>query len=636
MLGWLDAMPSMPALLGQLLIGTINGGFYAILSLGLAVIFGLLNIINFAHGAQYMVGAFVAYFGLTYLGLDYWYALILVPLVVGASGILLERLLLRHCYRLNHLYGLLLTFGLALVLEGLFRQRWGVSGLPYSIPDDMTGGQDLGFMFLPNYRAWVIFASLAICLGTWLVIERTRLGTYLRAATENPALVRAFGINVPLLISLTYGFGVGLAALAGVLAAPIYQVSPVMGSNVIIVVFAVVVIGGMGSIFGAIVTGLSLGIVESVAKLFYPEASAVVIFLIMAIVLVFRPAGLFGKPVELAHAPYAEQIASGANAGRNMIFNSVLIVAALVAPFIVYPEFLMNALCFALFACAFNLLVGYGGLLSFGHAAFMGGAAYATAYLVKAYELPSIVGILAGTAVAACLGILIGWIAIRRHGIYFAMITLALSQVVYFVALQAKFTGGEDGIQAVPRGSLFGIFDLNDNLVMYYFVLAIFLIGFAIVFRTIHSPFGQILKAIRDNEPRAISLGYRTQHYKLLAFVLSAALAGLAGSTKALVIQLATLSDVHWMMSGDVVLITLVGGLGTILGPIVGAFIMVAMDHFLAPLGSWITVVQGSIFILCVLTFRRGVVGTVASLLDRTHFFSLEARAMQPRPTLIP
>ena len=283
------------ALFGQVMLGLINGAFYAMLSLGLAVIFGLLNIINFAHGALYMMGAFVAWFLLQYAGLGYWPALVIAPIVVGAFGMLIERTMLKHLYRLDHLYGLLLTFGLALVIEGVFRNEFGSSGMPYGMPASLTGAQNLGFMVLPIYRGWVIVASLAVCLATWFVIERTRLGSYLRAATENPALVQAFGINVPRMVTLTYGFGVGLAALAGVMAAPIYNVNPTMGSNLIIVVFAVVVIGGMGSIMGSIVTGFGLGIAEGLTKVFYPEASNTVIFVIMAIVLLIKPAGLFGR-----------------------------------------------------------------------------------------------------------------------------------------------------------------------------------------------------------------------------------------------------------------------------------------------------------------------------------------------------
>ena len=282
------------AMMGQLLIGLINGSFYALLSLGLAVIFGLLNIINFTHGAQYMLGAFGAYLLLNKVGLNYWWALLLVPILVGALGVVIERTMLARLYKLDHLYGLLLTFGLALMIQGYFRNEYGSTGLPYAIPEQLSGGINLGFMFLPKYRGWVIIASLVICLCTWYVIERTKLGGYLRAATENPQLVQAFGINVPRMITLTYGFGVGLAALAGVMAAPIYQVSPQMGADLIIVVFAVVVIGGMGSIMGAIVTGFGLGLVEGLTKVFYAEASSTVIFIIMTIVLLIRPAGLFG------------------------------------------------------------------------------------------------------------------------------------------------------------------------------------------------------------------------------------------------------------------------------------------------------------------------------------------------------
>ena len=283
------------AFLGQLLLGLVNGSFYAMLSLGLAVIFGLLGIVNFAHGALYMIGAYVAWIGLDRFGMNYWFALIAAPLVVGALGVVIERTLLRHLYRIDPIYGLLLTFGLALIAEGIFRYYFGVSGESYPVPELLQGATNLGFMVLPNYRAWVVFASLVVCLGTWFLIERTRLGAYLRAGTENPALVQAFGINVPVMVMLTYAAGAGLAALAGVLAAPVIQVTPLMGSNLIIVVFAVVVIGGMGSILGSILTGLALGIIEGLTKVFYPEASNIVVFVIMAIVLMIRPAGLFGK-----------------------------------------------------------------------------------------------------------------------------------------------------------------------------------------------------------------------------------------------------------------------------------------------------------------------------------------------------
>jgi branched-chain amino acid transport system permease protein len=285
----------LQALLSQLLLGLVNGSFYAMLSLGLAVIFGLLNVINFAHGALYMMGAFFAWMGLNYFGINYWVMLIVAPILVAIFGIIIEKTMLRWLYKLDHLYGLLLTFGITLMLEGLFRSFYGVSGQPYSVPDLLTGATNLGFMILPNYRAWVVVASLVVCFTTWFMIEKTKLGAYLRAGTENPKLVEAFGINVPLMVTLTYGFGVALAAFAGVLAAPVIQVSPLMGSNLIIVVFAVVVIGGMGSIMGSILTGLALGIIEGLTRVFYPELSATVVFILMAIVLMIRPAGLFGK-----------------------------------------------------------------------------------------------------------------------------------------------------------------------------------------------------------------------------------------------------------------------------------------------------------------------------------------------------
>ncbi|CAN7244197.1 branched-chain amino acid ABC transporter permease [Acidovorax facilis] len=286
---------SLPGLLSQLLLGLVNGSFYAILSLGLAVIFGLLNVINFAHGALFMTGALMTWMAMNYFGINYWWMLVLAPLVVGLFGVLIERLLLRWIYKLDHLYGLLLTLGLTLLIEGVFRSIYGVSGLGYDTPELLEGATNLGFMILPNYRAWVVVASVVVCLATWYVIEKTKLGAYLRAGTENPRLVEAFGINVPVMVTLTYAFGAALAAFAGVLAAPVYQVTPLMGQNLIIVVFAVVVIGGMGSIMGSILTGLGLGVIEGFTKVFYPEASSTVVFVIMVIVLLIRPAGLFGK-----------------------------------------------------------------------------------------------------------------------------------------------------------------------------------------------------------------------------------------------------------------------------------------------------------------------------------------------------
>jgi branched-chain amino acid transport system permease protein len=614
-------------LFGQVLIGLINGLFYAMMSMGVAIIFGMLRIGNFVHGAQYMLGAFGAWFlaslpelfpGLGLPSLGYWWALALVPLGVAAIGALTERLFVRRVYNLEHAYGLLLTVGLALLIEGLFNVKFGAAGQQYGVPDALKGGINLGFMFLPIYRIWVIFAALAVCIGTWAVIERTPLGAYLRAATENPDLVRAFGINVPRMLMLTYAFGVGLAGLTGVMAAPIYQVSPQMGQSIIITIFAVVVIGGMGSIAGAIISGIGLGVIEGLTKVFWPEASSTVIFVIMALVLILRPQGLFGKETS-AHSGTDISVTRRESILENgRVWLPVLaIFGAFVLPYVVYPVFAMKILALALFALAYNLVFGYVGLLAFGHAAFFGASAYGAAHTAAVWGWPPELAILAGTGLAAAIGALFGWLAIRRQGLYFAMITLALAQIVVFYAVQASWTHGEDGIQSVPRGRLFGVIDLGDTMNMYYFVLAVFLIGFGFIYRLLRSPFGQVLKAIRENEQRAISLGYATGRFKLVAFTLSAMLAGLAGGTKAIVFQIASLTDLHFMTSADALLMTLIGGVGTLLGPIVGAVIVVTLQREFAGYGAWVIVIQGAAFVLCVLFLRKGVVGTLEDWLAR-------------------
>ncbi len=621
-------------LLGQLLIGLINGLFYAMMSMGVAIIFGMLRIGNFVHGAQYMLGAFGAWAlanlptlfpGLGLPALGYWWALILVPPAVGIVGMVMERVFIRRVYNLEHAYGLLLTVGLAMVIEGIFNLRFSAAGQQYGVPDALRGGINLGFMFLPIYRAWVIVAALVVCTLTWFVIERTRLGSYLRAATENPDLVRAFGINVPRMLMLTYGFGVALAGFTGVMAAPIYQVSPQMGQSIIVAVFAVVVIGGMGSIGGAIVAGIGLGVIEGLTKVFWPEASSTVIFVIMAVVLVFRPQGLFGKETR-AHSG-----AEVANARPDSLLESpriwlpVLLVAGLILPFVVYPIFAMKILCLALFAMAYNLVFGHVGLLAFGHAAFFGAGAYGAAHMAAVWGVPTPVAILGGMLAAGLLGAVFGWLAIRRQGLYFAMITLALAQIVVFYAIQADWTHGEDGIQSVPRGTFFGI-SLQDTTSMYLMVLAIFLTGAAIIARVVRSPFGQVLKAIRENEPRAISLGYAVERYKLAAFTLSAALAGLAGATKAIVFQIASQADLHFTTSADALLMTLIGGVGTLLGPILGAAVVATIQREFAQFGAWVVVIQGSAFVFCVLFLRTGVIGTVESLLARRRARRAPAR----------
>lgn len=636
-----DMIGIPPALLfGQLLIGLINGSFYAMMSLGVAIIFGMLRIGNFVHGAQYMLGAFGAWYllhlpdlfpGLGLPSLGYWWAIVIVPLVVGLIGALMERLFIRKVYDLDHAYGLLLTVGLAMFIEGLFNVGYGAAGQQYDVPELLRGSINLGFMFLPYYRAWVVVAALVLCFGIWYLIERTKLGSYLRAATENPDLVRAFGINVPRMLMLTYALGVGLAGLAGVMAAPIYQVGPQMGQGIIITIFAVVVIGGMGSIFGAIVSGLMMGLIEGLTKVFYPQAATTVIFVIMAIVLVLRPAGLFGRETT-AHS--VADVSSGRPGNlleNGPLWLGILLIVGLVLPYLLFPIFAMKILCLALFAMAYNLVFGYGGLLAFGHAAFYGSSSYVVAHSAAVWGLPPELSLLLGVGVATALGAAFGWLAIRRQGLYFAMITLALAQIVYFYAVQSSWTHGEDGIQSVPRGRLFGLIDLSNSMNMYFVMLAVFLACFAFIYRIIHSPFGQTLKSIRENEARSISLGYSTANFKLIAFTLSAMLAGVAGGMKAIIFQIASLADVYFLASADALLMTLIGGVGTLLGPIVGAAIVVSLQTKLATFGSWVVVIQGAIFVLCVLFLRKGVVGTL-----QEYMFNREARRSGPADTANP
>ena len=609
----------MQALFGQLLIGLINGAFYAVLSLGLAIIFGLLNIINFTHGAQYMLGAFCAWLLLQYVHIGdwhpgYWSSLIIAPIVVGAFGMLIERTMLSRLYKLDHLYGLLLTFGLALVIQGVFRNEFGSSGLPYQIPSALTGGVNLGFMYLPIYRAWVIVASLVVCFVTWYVIERTKLGSYLRAATENPTLVQAFGINVPLMITLTFG-----ARRRPRRVRRRHGRTDLPGQSA----------DGGGPDHRRVRGrrhrrhGLDHG---RDPDRFRPgcRRGTHQVFLCRGVDdghlrhhgdRVDDQAGGLVRTGALTLATGLSVAAAGAGPrGRILLATAVMAAVLAVAPLVdIYPVIVEKAMCFALFACAFNLLLGFGGLLSFGHAMFLGTAGYVCAYTAKRWGLPPELAILLGTATSAALGVVVGALAIRRQGIYFAMVTLAIAQMMYFVYVQAPFTHGEDGIQSVPRGRLFGLIDLSHSLAMYYTVLVVFIAAFLLIYRIVHSPFGQVLKAIRENEPRAISLGYDADRYKLLAFVLSATLAGLAGALKAIVFQLASLTDVHWSMSGEVVLMTLLGGMGTIFGPVVGAFIIVALENYLAGFGEWVTVITGAIFVVCVLAFRRGVVGELGA-----------------------
>lgn len=619
-------------ILGYLTVGLVNGSFYACLSLGLALIFGLLNILNMAHGAFYMLGAFVAWMASNLLGWNYLAGLACAVVVVGLFGVLIERILLRRTYALDPLYGFMLTFGLATLIQGLFQVRFGSTGLPLAPPDWLSGGIDFGFMFFPTYRLWVMAVALMVCLTVWIAIERTRVGATLRAASENAAIAEVLGVRVSKVFAAAFGLGAALAGLAGGLAAPIYQVSPLMGADILLVVFAIIVIGGMGSVGGTILSSYSLALIESLTLAVYPQAANVVVFAFMCIVLLVRPQGLFGISVVRRHefssvrlpreaSNVAHPLTSALGRGFSL---AVLAIVLTMLPAIFYPIYLIKIFCFTIFAASFNFLLGFAGIISFGQAALFGTAAYLTAHSLKVWALPPEIAILIGVTAAIALGLVMGGLAIRRRGIYQAMITLAVAQMVYFVYVQADFTHGEDGIQSVPRGVLFGFIDLRDDRVMYGLAAVMLVAVFLGLRRLLASPFGTILVAIRDDERRALSLGYNVNAFKLAAFGIASACAGLAGALSAVVFQLATLSGAHWHLSGEAVLMALVGGIGTLAGPLVGAVVLVSMQNFLAPFGAWVLVIQGAVFVVCVLAFREGLVARSVAL---QHALSSALRA---------
>jgi len=605
----------MDLILGYLTIGLVNGSFYALLSLGLALIFGLLNILNMTHGVLYMMGAFAAWAGSRYLGLGYFAGLVFAPVCVAAFGVILERSLLRRTYGLDPLYGFMLTFGAAMVVQGGLQAHFGSTGLPYAAPDWLSGGLDLGFLYFPAYRLWVVAVALVICMIVWVAIAHTRLGSVLRASSENAATAEALGVGVPRVFAATFALGAALAGLAGALAAPIYQVSPLMGSDILLVVFAIIVIGGMGSIGGTIVSSYVLALIESLTQALVPQAASFIVFAFMCVVLLLRPQGLFGISVIRSHEFLAARLpwiepADKETAPKRLtgLVPTLAAVAALSAlPMLLYPVYLMKIFCFTIFAASFNFLLGFAGIMSFGQAALFGTAAYLTAHAAREWALPPEAAIGVGIAAALALGLVMGIFAIRRRGIYQAMITLAIAQMVYFVYVQASFTHGEDGIQSVPRGMLLGLIDLRNDTNVYWLSAAAMLGVLFGLRRLINSPFGMMLIAIRDNERRALSLGHNVDAYKLAAFGIAAFCAGVAGSMSAIVFQLATLSGVHWHLSGEAVLMALIGGIGTFGGPLVGAAVLVTMQHFLSPFGAWIVAIQGAVFVLCVLLFRDGL-----------------------------
>lgn len=610
---------------GYLTVGLVNGSFYAMMSLGLALVFGLLNTLNMAHGVFYMLGAFAAWGASHFLGMNYFIGLVAAAAGVGLAGFIMERCLLRRTYSLDPLYGFMLTFGLAMAVQGLFQLRFGSTGLPFAPPPWLGGGVDLAVVFFPAYRLWVVGVAIVLCIALWWAIERTRTGSILRAASENGGVAEALGVAVPRAFSLTFAASAALAGLAGALAAPIYQVSPLMGANIVLVVFAIIVIGGMGSIVGTIIASYCLAIIESMTQVVYPQAADMVIFAFMCVVLLFRPQGMFGISTVRRHEFHGVQLnwvkqateKKSSLGRRKLALGAAGLVLLAVLPYGFYPVFLLKILCLAIFAASFNFLLGFSGIVSFGQAALYGTAAYVTAHLALRLSFSTEIAMLCGIAAAVCLGVVMGALAIRRQGIYQAMITLAIAQMAYFSYLQADFTGGEDGIHSVPRGKLFGLIDLQSDLTMYWVGVALFLIVFLGLRWLLRSQFGMVLVAVRDNEQRARSLGYRVDRFKLVAFAISAACAGLAGALNTVTFQLATLSGAHWHFSGEAVLMALLGGIGTMTGPIVGATIMASLQHFLAPFGGWVLVIQGVVLATCVLAFREGLVVRCAALWHR-------------------
>lgn len=610
--------------LGQIFNGLVSGGFIALMSLGLSIIFGMMRVVNFAHGALYMLGAFAAYLAGRWLGLPLWIVLPGAPLAVAAFGLLLERLLLRHLYHTDITYTLLLTFGLTLIIEDSVRNFIGVAGAPFLVPSMLSGAVDLGFIIYPKYRLFVLLVSLIACLGTWLALERTRFGTLVRAGTERPNLLRCFGVNVPLLMSGTFAFGCGLAGLAGVLAAPMRDVSPFMGDDMIAITFAVVVVGGMGSIAGSIITGFAAGVLSALAAIWYAPAAEVSIYVLMMLVLLVRPGGLF-QGVDIAHfAPHYTPITLRA---RRLLgspeFAGAALAAALVLPWLIYPLLATDVILWGLFAVGFDVLYAFAGLLSFGQGAYWGGAAYLTGIAIATLGLPPWLGLLCGIVVTTAIAALVGILITRKQGIYFAMVTFAFTEIVYFIVNQLpQYTGGENGLHGVVRGALFGI-SLKNDIIFYYFALIVAALTLAFVFRVVRSPFGLSLTGTRDSERRMASIGYDVQRLRLLAYILSAFVISIAGGLYVLAHEFVSLDAVYWRASGEPIMMALLGGAGTIYGPMVGALIVVVVRDVLSTLTDNGSLILGVIFVIVVMGFRRGILG------EAVHAVTLRATRKQ-------
>jgi len=600
--------------------GLVTGGILALMSLGMSIIFGMMRVVNFMHGSMFMLGAVIALILGSHLGLSLWLGFLVAAILVGLLGVVLERLLIRRLYGLDLAYILILTFGLSLIIEDIVRMFYGVTSAPYLVPDALKGAVNLGFAFYPKYRLFVVVVSVAACLAIWFALERTRLGALIRAASERPNLLKCFGGNVPLLVSGTFFFASALAGLAGALSAPLRNVSPYMGEEMINFVFAVVVAGGMGSIAGSVVMGFASGLASAIVAVFYAPAASAVIYVLMLVVLIARPGGIF-RGIDISH--FSLHYTPMTDRARRLFMSRptalIALSAGLVLPWLVYPVLATDIILWGLFAVGFDLLFAFGGLLSFGQAAYWGASAYVTGILMVKFGVPMPLAVLVGIGASTAIGLLFGLIVARKKGIYFSMITFAFASIVYFIVNQfADYTGGEDGLHGLVRTSLFGL-DLHDDRVFYYVCLAVAALSIAGVLRLLKSPYGLALLGARENERRMTSIGYNVYGLRVKAYALSALICSTAGAFYALNHQFVTLEMVAWRASGEPIMMTLLGGAGTIFGPFLGSGIVLLMRNTLSSVTDNSNLFLGLLFVAVVLMFRKGILGeTVQMFLDRT------------------
>ena len=599
--------------------GLVTGGFLALMSLGMSIIFGMMRVVNFMHGSMFMLGAVIVFVLGSYFGLSLWVGLLVSAILVGGLGIILERLLIRRLYGLDLAYILILTFGLSLIIEDVVRMFFGVKSAPFLVPDMLKGAVDLGFAYYPKYRLFVVTVSIVLCLGTWYALERTRLGALIRAASERPNLLKCFGGNVPLLISGTFFFASALAGLAGALAAPIRNVSPFMGEEMINFVFAVVVAGGMGSIAGSVLMGFGSGLVSAIAALVYAPLATAVIYILMMVVLLVRPGGIFSG-IDISHFAlhYTPMTARARRLFMSRPAGLVALAIGILLPWFIYPVVAVDIILWGLFALGFDLLFAVGGLLSFGQAAYWGISAYATGVLMVKFNVAMPLAVIIGVLLSTGVGVLFGLIVARKKGIYFSMITFAFAAIVYFVVNQfPNYTGGEDGLHGVVRTTLLGL-DLTDDRVFYYVCLALVAVTLICLLRLLKSPYGLSLLGARENERRMMSIGYNVYSLRVKAYSLSALICSIAGSLYALNHQFVTLEMVGWRASGEPIMMTLLGGAGTIFGPFLGAGIVLVMRNTLSSITENGSLFIGLLFVVIVMLFRRGILGElVHSIVDR-------------------